>query len=246
MTTQLCTFPGCKAAMMCRGYCPAHYWQLRRGQPLRPLYQTRRPNGSVPRITYDEVPCPNPALKGPCRIYRGHKGDDGYGKASVNGKTDRVHRYVWERDRGPIPDGMEIDHQCRNRACCNVDHLRVVTHRVNTLENSVGVSALCAARTHCIHGHPFDDVNTIRTKRGARRCRECKRIGEAGRRRLTAKPRQPKTHCPAGHAYDDDNTKISKAGHRSCKQCVREYRKANRARLTEYERQRRQKAKETQ
>lgn len=36
------------------------------------------------------------------------------------------HRYVWEQAYGKIPDGYEIDHICRNRACCNLEHLQML------------------------------------------------------------------------------------------------------------------------
>lgn len=91
------------------------------------------------------------------------------------GKTVLVHCYVWERLVGPIPDGMVIDHQCRNRACCNIDHLRVVTPKQNVTENIVGCNwQLNAAKTHCKRVHEFTPENT-RSQNGGRGrfCKTC-------------------------------------------------------------------------
>lgn len=145
----------------------------------------RRPQGTPPVIEYDEAPCPNPNLNGPCHIWRGAKIGNGYGNTIHKGKSVLVHRYIWELKCGPIPDGLRIDHQCRTRACCNVDHLRVVTHKVNTTENSSSVGAINKAKTHCPAGHEFTPENTRINVCGSRVCRACrKRQGvEANERR---------------------------------------------------------------
>ena len=60
------------------------------------------------------------------------KNQHGYGRAKVqNGGLRVVHHLAWERVHGPVPEGMEIDHACSNRACINVDHLRAVTRSEN-------------------------------------------------------------------------------------------------------------------
>lgn len=78
----------------------------------------------------------------------------GYGAWTVPDLgTKQAHRVTWMLLRGPIPDGMYIDHMCRNTSCVNPEHLRVVTPRTNSLENSNGVSAVNKRRTECEHGH---------------------------------------------------------------------------------------------
>lgn len=55
----------------------------------------------------------------------------GYGYDSRNGKRVRAHRAMWEDRHGPVPDGCDLDHLCRVRACVNPDHLEPVTRVVN-------------------------------------------------------------------------------------------------------------------
>jgi hypothetical protein len=98
---------------------------------------------------------------------------DGYGTVAevVDGKwTIRVvHRVVWEKLRGPIPDGMELDHVkelCSSRLCANPDHLEVVTHAENMRR---------VAGEECKAGHPRNEENTGINSLGARFCRPCAR-----------------------------------------------------------------------
>ena len=105
---------------------------------------------------------------------------DGYGKANAGGGRHGVlaHRWAYETFVGPIPDGLTLDHLCRNRACCNPEHLDPVTMTVNIKRGSR------ATKTHCKHGHEFTPENTLRKPNGTRKCRECKNAhARAARRR---------------------------------------------------------------
>ena len=79
----------------------------------------------------------------------------GYAEISQNRKPVYVHRLMYEKHKGPIPDGLEIDHLCRVSSCVNPDHLEAVTHRENMLRG-LTVGARNAAKTHCPKGHPLD------------------------------------------------------------------------------------------
>lgn len=98
---------------------------------------------------------------------------NGYKARKRAGKISYLHRVEWEKENGPIPEGVFIDHTCRNRACVNLEHLRLVTPQVNSIENSSGATARNAAKTHCVRGHALPEK---RDARGQRICKECKRI----------------------------------------------------------------------
>ena len=168
---QTCEFPGCGNAMLAKGLCNGHYNQKWRGIELRPL-KSKRSNDEPLSFGYLEVPCLISDFIGPCHEWPRCRNKDGYGVITIKRKSLFVHRYIWERVNGPIPEGLVIDHKCRNRACFNVDHLRVVTIKVNNTENSLSPSAINAARTRCKNGHEFTEENTIATKTG-RGCRIC-------------------------------------------------------------------------
>lgn len=99
---------------------------------------------------------------------------NGYGRISVNGGRHYVHRVAYATIKGTIPEGLHIDHLCRNRACCNPDHLEAVTQRVNNLR-SEGFAAHKAQQTHCVNGHEFSAANTYVAPNGTRKCRTCRK-----------------------------------------------------------------------
>jgi hypothetical protein len=120
---------------------------------------------------------------------------NGYGRLTRAGTTVMAHRWVYERLRGPIPDGLTLDHLCQVQECVNPDHLEPVTIRENILRGS-GTSAHHARKTHCLRGHGFTPENTAHDGRG-RICLECQRIRGRAAYVPTVKTPRACAHCGA-------------------------------------------------
>lgn len=82
-----------------------------------------------------------------------------------------AHRFSWQREVGPIPEGLDIDHLCRVRACINPRHLEPVTRKVNILRGE-GACAKHARQTHCKRGHELipENVYNYGTTRNCKPC----------------------------------------------------------------------------
>ena len=121
-----------------------------------------------------------PVTESGCWLWLGPE-TSGYGRYRVPRGNLLAHRYAYENVRGPIPQGLQLDHLCRVRCCVNPDHLEPVTNRVNALRG-VSFSAVNASKTHCKRGHPLEGNNLrIDVSRG-RRERQCITCRKAQRR----------------------------------------------------------------
>lgn len=119
----------------------------------------------------------------------------GYGQITVaKGRSRQAYRVAYELVVGPVPAGLELDHKCRVRSCCNPDHLEPVTHAVN-MARSANANR---SKTHCKRGHPFTPENTYSSPGypAGRQCRTCMLA-----RSLTRKPEAPRKSRTKPESY---------------------------------------------
>lgn len=117
-----------------------------------------------------------------CWLWIGRMNYAGYGRSQRDGRDVLTHRVTFESAYGSLPlfgSGLELDHKCRTRSCCNPEHLELVTHAENIRRGDGGLHH--RIRTHCRSGHPYDLFFD-----GYRRCSLCT---TAAKRKYKAKAR---------------------------------------------------------
>jgi len=105
---------------------------------------------------------------GDCWVWTAADDGQGYGRFGLKGRMVSAHRWMYEQTVGEIPDGLELDHLCRNPSCVNPAHLEAVVHQENMRRSEP------ANRTHCPAGHSYALRGGKRA--GKRYCRECNRL----------------------------------------------------------------------
>jgi hypothetical protein len=111
-----------------------------------------------------------------CWVWQLHRDKDGYGRASLAGRSVGVHRATYTLIVGAIPAGYHVHHVCEVKACCNPDHLEPITPADH---NRLRLA------THCKHGHEFTTENTYVVPGATRR--ECRLCVASRQRRYQAK-----------------------------------------------------------
>lgn len=169
MAKATCAYDGCVNAAYSRGWCSSHYnrW-YRTGSPdgygltdEQRFWATVNRAGPVPEYA--------PHL-GPCSLWLGTPNRFGYGRFTADGKRWRAHRYAWAVIAGrPLTPGLVLDHLCRVTLCVEVEHLEETTIADNMARSPLAPGA----RTHCPHGHAYEDGNLYLTAKGHRHCRTC-------------------------------------------------------------------------
>src|SRR5882757_480341 len=112
------TVGDCSSSRLRRGMCERHYRRVAAtGTPVK------RATGWGTLVVKQEDGC---------WIWQGPPSNAGYGSYNVhNDRTYIAHRYVYELHKGPVPDGLDLDHLCMVKMCVNPDHLEPVTRKEN-------------------------------------------------------------------------------------------------------------------
>lgn len=163
----VCSIEGCDKPHFSRSWCKAHHARWRRnGDPLGGRASNLRGQSPADRFiarrTIDE---------NGCWVISGASSPDDYPRIMVDGRQVEAHRWSYEHHVGPIPEGLVIDHLCRNPSCSNPDHLEPVTQTENVLRG-IGLTAVNARATTCLRGHSLADAYVVPST-GSRQCREC-------------------------------------------------------------------------
>lgn len=171
-----CAIDGCENLTLARGWCSKHYarWKAH-GDPEKVLPRTGGPKVQDPaKLFWAKVDA-----DGDCWEWMGARNPKGYGIFGTKGKNVYAHRFAWEILVGPIPDGLIIDHRCKNTPCVNPDHLEPVTYSENITRGAGPyLTTIRRAVTHCKHNHEFTDENTytyVWNGKVKRACIQCKK-----------------------------------------------------------------------
>lgn len=171
----LCLVGGCDKPTVGQGLCRKHYQRnWKHGDPsinLRPEMEQTLEERFWAKVNKDgPIPGYCPHL-GPCWLWEASCSLDGYGQIGVYGSLVRAHRFSYELMCEPIPDGLEIDHLCRVRACVNPAHLQPVTSQVNAHR---GADARIIERGgKCAKGHDMTRDNIYWKANRRPMCRTC-------------------------------------------------------------------------
>ena len=128
-TIKTCSVDGCEKPIFSRLWCSRHYQRwLKYGDPIKAEYEIF----STPEESFDA----RTEWQENCLVWTGYRSPGGYGRIWVYGDPMQAHRWQWEKHRGPIPKGKVVDHTCHNRACVNVEHLRISSQTNNTFNRA--------------------------------------------------------------------------------------------------------------
>lgn len=135
----MCEVDGCPYTVKAKGFCLKHYTRLNRGKnPHDPSwYDLDRvswfwtrviKNGGFPDFSDPLVRVTKES--GECWLWPTESASR-YGTYYSEGRSVKAYRFAFESEMGTIPDGLELDHLCRNPQCVRPAHLEAVTHAAN-------------------------------------------------------------------------------------------------------------------
>lgn len=178
--TRACEWPGCEKLGALRSdrpgarrkWCQMHAYRRKNGLDMdAPPGRRKTKKQPWPERFWEKV---DRRADDECWRWLASLNDGGYGQIAIDGRPHRAHRVAYELLRGAIPDGMVLDHLCRNRWCANPWHLEIVTNEENIRRGHWG-EVYPEPATHCPSGHEYSDGNVRLAKDGTRRCRTCER-----------------------------------------------------------------------
>lgn len=97
---------------------------------------------------------------------------DGYFRCRIGDKNVMYHRYIYEQTYGTIPENCSVHHICENRACCNIEHLRLISksehaslhNKINKKGNQNNKGRKFSKRSNPLACAIIQDWQTIKNK----------------------------------------------------------------------------------
>lgn len=185
MANDSCSEPGCVNKPYAHGMCRKH--RRESGIPARRTGFQRSELTDVERFMAKVIVLDDGCWEWQGQTWKGH----GRFHNGETGTMMAAHRWSYEHHVGPIDEGLVLDHtchtndptcndgvDCRHRRCVNPAHLEPVDSPENTRRGN-GPTAVNAAKTECVNGHPFDEKNTYVRANGKRQCRTCQAAAAA-------------------------------------------------------------------
>lgn len=169
---EACSVTYCEKPRYCKGLCTRHYNKIRTFGSVEDTAGDHAPL----RLRIERSHRVNPETG--CWDWLGSFRGGGYARISVKDRPVPAHRVSFEVFRYSIPDGLVLDHLCRDRGCVNPWHLEPVTIGENTRRSPTAPSALNFLKTECKNGHAFTKENTYLRPTGGRSCKACKNASQ--------------------------------------------------------------------
>lgn len=188
MNSWTCSVPGCTGNRYTRHLCGKHWARIRKYGDIDYVTPTDSRKQTVNNVRNNISAAYVVNAETGCWIWIRGKDSEGYGKLTARRASGKVggvlaHKYIYENIHGPVSEGLELDHLCRNPSCVNPAHLEPVTHAENVRR---GKGNGFKDQTHCKNGHAFTPDNTEIRPGGGRNCRMCRKISSRNLYRIKA------------------------------------------------------------